>query len=588
MIEPYGGSLVDLLVADEGERADLVRRAAAARRLALSSRALCDLELLAVGAFSPLRTFMGEADYRRCLSELRLADGRVFPIPVTLSVPDDMLCRRGDLLALCDAQGTAVAVIRVEEIYTRDATRDVQQICGTTDTCHPFVREMAGWPLRHVSGPLEVLQLPLRPLYRELCSTPSQVRARLAQIGRSHVVAFQTRNPMHRVHEELTRRAAAHVNGALLLHPVVGQTRPGDVDPYTRMICYTELVRRYYDSSRTVLSLLPLAMRMAGPREALWHAVIRRNYGATHMIVGRDHAGPGRNAHGRPFYGPCDSQALVRAYQSEIGVQPLAFDELVYVPDEDAYVERHRAGNRAVMAISGTQVRERYVSMGRPLPHWFTRPEVGAVLARSALHLGPGFCVWLTGLSGAGKSTIAEALAARLRPGARQITILDGDAVRARFGHDLGYTPADRNANVLRIASMADELTRAGHIVVCAVIAPYAAARARVRQLIGRDRVVLVYVATPLAVCEQRDVKGLYSRARSGEVRGLTGIDDPFEEPVDADVHTDGSSGAPHTSVDAIVTHLVARGLVPQRECPGPVGDRKARSPLSVQRSISR
>jgi sulfate adenylyltransferase len=567
MIEPYGGSLVDLLVADEGERADLLRRAAAARRLTLSSRALCDLELLAVGAFSPLRTFMGEADYRRCLSDLRLEDGHVFPIPVTLSVPDDMACRRGEFLSLCDDQETPVAVIGVEEIYVRDPARDVRQVCGTTDDRHPFVREMAGWPRRYVSGPLQVLQLPRRPLFRELTGTPTQVRARLAQIGSRHVVAFQTRNPMHRVHEELTKRAAAQVGGALLLHPVVGPTRPGDVDPYTRVLCYRALVKGYYDGSRAVLSLLPLAMRMAGPREALWHALIRRNYGATHMIVGRDHAGAGPGVDGRSFYAPYAAQALVRAYQAEIGVQPVTFDELVYVPDHDCYVERSRAGTRRVVAISGTAVREQYLATGRPLPPWFTRPEVAAILARRARHTGPGFCVWLSGLSGAGKSTIAEALAAHLGQGGCQVTVLDGDAVRARYGQDLGFTQADRDANVVRIASMAAELMRSGRVVVCAVISPYAAARARARQLIGDDRFVLVYVATPLDVCERRDVKGLYALARRGQLASFTGVDDPFEAPVDAHVRTDASEGAPDDAVDAIVRHLEIRGLL--RHAPG-------------------
>jgi sulfate adenylyltransferase len=561
MIEPYGGALVDLLIADAAERADLRHRSSAAPRVVLSRRALCDLELLATGGFSPLRTFMGEADYRSVLSDLRLSNGQVYPIPVTLPLPDDVVCRRGDALSLCDSDDTLLAVMIVDESFRCDRAAEAAQVCGTTDKRHPFVAEMADWPERYVSGPLAVLRLPRRPL-SDLCGTPSQVRARLAAVGCERVVAFQTRNPMHRVHEELTKRAAAQVGGALLLHPVVGQTRPGDVDPYTRVLCYTELVNRYYDRSRTVLSLLPLAMRMAGPREALWHALIRRNYGATHMIIGRDHAGPGRDANGRPFYGPYEAQEMVRAYESESGVQALTFEELVYLPDEDRYVERRWTAGRTVMTISGTHVREDYLAMNRTLPPWFTRPEVAAILARGAVHGGAGFCVWLMGLSGAGKSTIAAALAARLESGPRQVHVLDGDGVRARFGQNLGFSRDDRNINVIRIGSMAADLVRAGQTVICAVITPYAAARARVRQMIGDDRFVLVHVTTPLDVCERRDVKGLYARARRGELESLTGIDDPFEAPADADVHIDASDCAPGNAVERIVTHLSTRGLL--------------------------
>jgi sulfate adenylyltransferase len=377
-------------------------------------------------------------------------------------------------------------------------------------------------------------------------------------------VAFQTRNPLHRVHEELTKRAADAVGGALLIHPAVGMTRPGDVDHYSRVRGYQAVVERYYDPRRTLLSLIPLAMRLAGPREALWHAIIRRNYGASHFIVGRDHAGPGVDSQGRPFYGPLEAQELVARYADEIGVQMVPFEELVYLPDEDRYVEiSAKPPGARVLSISGSQVREEYLARGRPLPTWFTRPETAAILAEvyPPRHR-QGFCIWFTGLSGAGKSTIAEALLPLLLEQGRQVTLLDGDVVRMHLSKGLGFSREDRDANILRIGFVAAEVVRHGGVAVCAAVSPYRAARNEVRHMVGADRFIEVYVDTALAVCEQRDTKGLYAKARRGELRGFTGIDDPYEPPIDPELRLTTEDTPPEECARRIVTLLEQRGFL--------------------------
>ncbi|MGI8857788.1 MAG: bifunctional sulfate adenylyltransferase/adenylylsulfate kinase [Thermomicrobiales bacterium] len=564
LIEPYGGTLIDLQVADLGERAMWTARASGMPSVQLSPRSMCDLELLATGAFSPLDRFMGEADYRRVLAEMRLANGTLFPMPITLPVDEDTAVAVGEWIALRTPRNDLVAVMAVEEKFRRDAATESQQVFGTTDARHPLVAEMANWGAWYLSGPLTVVNPPLHYSFRSLRRTPAEVRARLAAMGRTNIVAFQTRNPIHRAHEELTKRAMAAIDGALLIHPVVGLTKPGDVDYYTRVRCYATLVEHYYDPDRTLLSLLPLAMRMGGPREALWHAIIRRNYGANHFIVGRDHAGPGKDSTGEPFYGPYDAQRLVMRYADEIGVQPMPFQEMVYLPDEGRYEEADKAGSARQLAISGTQVRNDYLAQGKPLPAWFTRPEVAAILAEvSAPKHRQGACIWLTGLSGAGKSTIAEILSVLLMERGRQSTLLDGDVVRTHLSKGLGFSKEDRDTNILRIGFVAAEIVRHDGVVICAAISPYEATRNQARAMVGADRFVLVHVDAPVEACEARDTKGLYAKARRGEITGFTGVNDPYEPPMDADVvcHTGGAE-TPEESAAKILDLLVQRGFV--------------------------
>jgi sulfate adenylyltransferase len=358
LITPYGGQLVNLVVEGE-EREELLARSSRLPSMQISARSLCDLELLATGAFSPLDRFMGKADYERVLTEMRLSNGLLFPIPVVLPLDEQAMPSWGEQITLSDARNNTIAVMEIEEVFHYDPQREARLVLGTTDPRHPLVSEMVRWGKVYVSGALKVIDLPRYHDFVDLRRTPAQVRAKLEEMGYDKVVAFQTRNPMHRIHEELTKRAAEEVGGSLLIHPVVGLTKPGDVDHYTRVRVYRTLVENYYDPSRTLLSLLPLAMRMAGPREALWHAIIRRNHGATHFIIGRDHAGPGKDSQGNPFYGPYEAQLMLTQYANEVGVHPVEFKELVYLADEERYEEQNKVQEGArIFSISGTQVRE--------------------------------------------------------------------------------------------------------------------------------------------------------------------------------------------------------------------------------------
>jgi sulfate adenylyltransferase len=563
LIGPYGGRLVNLLV-DPERRAPLAARAGRLPSIQLSSRSLCDLELLATGAFSPLTRFMRKADYDRVLEEMRLCDGTLFPIPITLPIGDEVTVQPGQEVALRTPTNDLIAVMMVQDVYAWDLAREARCVFGTTDPRHPLVAEMHSWGRRYISGPLKVLARPSHYDFAKLRLTPAQVRTSLGRLGYANVVAFQTRNPMHRAHEELTKRAAEEVGGALLIHPVVGMTRPGDVDHYTRVRVYRALAAKYFDPKRTLLSLLPLAMRMAGPREVLWHAIIRRNHGANHLIVGRDHAGPGADSAGKPFYGPYEAQEMLQKHEGEIGVKMVPFRELVYLSQEDRYEEVDRVpAGAAIASISGTQVRQDYLAAGRALPEWFTRPETAGILAEvSPPRHRQGFCVWFTGLSGAGKSTIANILTVMLLEQGRQVTVLDGDVVRTNLSKGLGFSKEDRDTNIRRIGFVAAEIVRHNGVALCAAVSPYHAARNECRNLVGPDRFVLVHVNTPIEVCEQRDTKGMYAKARRGELQGFTGVDDPYEPPLDAEITVTTTDCAPEDDARKVLHHLIQRGFV--------------------------
>ncbi|MCL4867959.1 MAG: bifunctional sulfate adenylyltransferase/adenylylsulfate kinase [Anaerolineae bacterium] len=567
LISPYGGQLVDLLAA-AADRDSRQHYAARLPALQLSQRALCDLEMLATGAFSPLTQFMGQADYQSVLDNMRLADGTLYPIPVTLPVEADHSFHLGQEIALRDARNEILAIMTIEEIYPWDRDKMAEKVFATLDTRHPLVAEMHRWGPINLAGPIQVLQLPKHYDFQNLRLTPAETRTRLEATGHQNVVAFQTRNPLHRVHEELTKRAIEEVDGVLLLHPVVGMTRPGDVDAYTRVRTYKALASRYYDPDRIVFSLLPLAMRMGGPREALWHAIIRRNYGANHLIIGRDHAGPGNDSSGKPFYGPYDAQLLVEKYSQEIGVKAVPFQMLVYLPDEDRYEEVDKIPQQTRTAnISGTQVRDEYLLNGKALPEWFTRPEVAEILAEmNPPRYRQGACVWLTGLARAGKSTIAQILTILLQERGRSVTILDGDVVRTHFSHELGFSKEDRDANVRRMGFVASEIVQHGGIAICAAVSPYRATRNEVRNMVGTDHYVEAFVDAPLEVCESRDSKGLYDRARRGELKAFTGIDDPYEPPRHPELHLDSVTYTAEENAHRILAYLIAKGFIRDEE----------------------
>ena len=566
LISPYGGKLVNL-VATGAEREELLARASKLPSLKITMRNLCDLELLATGGFSPLTTFMGKADYERVLHEMRLANGTLWPLPVTLTADPKELPTVGEDIVLRNANNDTIAIMTIDEVYHWDPEAEAALAYGSTDSKHPMVSEMARWGKVCISGPLKVINLPKYYDFVDLRRTPAQVRQLLEGMGNDNVVAFQTRNPLHRIHEELTKRAAAQVKGSLIIHPVVGMTKPGDVDHFTRVRIYKALVENYYDKNSTTLSLLPLAMRMAGPKEAVLHAIIRRNHGANHFIVGRDHAGPGKDSTGKPFYGPYDAQELMTQHEAEIGVKMVPFEMLVYLPDEERYVEEKDVPEGAkTLNISGTQVRDDYLAKGKLLPPWFTRPETAEILREMYPPRNKqGFCIWFTGLSGSGKSATTQVLTELLLERGREIAILDGDVVRTHLSKGLGFSKEDRDTNILRIGFVAGEIAHAGGAVICAAISPYRAAREEARKMVG-ENFVEVFMDTPVEVCEERDVKGLYAKARQavadGKPMGFTGIDDPYEPPVSPEITLHGAGVTPEENAHKIAAYLEEQGFL--------------------------
>ena len=563
VIPPYGGQLIDLVVKGK-ERQALISEAQSLPAIQISQRAMNDLELLAVGGFSPLDRFMGQEDYLSVLDNMRLSDGTLFPIPITLPVNRSEIPEGAKKVILRDARNNLIAIMKLEEIYDWDWTVEATKVLGSADSMHPLVAEMVRWGEVNISGELKVINLPNYHDFSELRRTPAEVRKILGELGHEKVVAFQTRNPMHRIHEEITKLAAEKVGGALLIHPVVGMTKPGDVDHYTRCRVYKSLYENYFDKSKTVLSLLPLAMRMAGPREAVWHAIVRRNYGATHFIVGRDHAGPGKDGLGNPFYGPYDAQELLAKHSEEVGVKMVPFKMMVYLEEEETFEEIDKVPEGVkTRLISGTEVREEYLNKGKLLPEWYTRHETAEIL----MDVNPpmyrrGFCLWFTGLSGSGKSTIAQCVLPMLLERGRQVTILDGDVVRTHLSKGLGFSHEDRDTNILRIGFVASEIARHNGTVICAAISPYSRTRNEVKTMVGEERFIEVYVDTPLEVCEARDIKGLYKKARMGEIKGFTGIDDPYEAPRNPDVQLNTVDLTPERNALQIIEYLKDSGFL--------------------------
>lgn len=529
----------------------------------LDERALCDLELLAVGGFSPLRGFLGKADYERVVREMRLADGTLWPLPVTLSVIPGNGVEVGKPLALRDVYGNLLAFLHVEEIYASDKEAEARGVYGTTDAKHPSVAYLHRQPGHYAAGRLEVIRTPPHYDFVGLRRTPRELRAHFKSLGWNKVVAFQTRDPLHRADEELTKRAAEQVGGGLLIHPVVGVTKPGDVDHFTRVRCYRALVDNDYEQGSVVLSLLPLAMRMAGPREVLLHAILRRNYGCTHLIVGRDYAGPGRDSTGQPFYGPTAAQESLATHQAELGIAMVDAKPMVYLPDEGRYapVDEVPAGVKTA-EISATQVRDQYLAKGLPLPEWFSRPAVAEILSETnPPKFRQGLTIWFTGLSGSGKSTVAHALVERLAEFGRNVSLLDGDEIRTHLSKGLGFSKEDRNANINRVGYVAGLVAQHGGTTLCAVISPYREIRDNARKS-SKGNFVEVFCDTPIEVCEQRDVKGLYAKARAGEIQGFTGVDDPYEAPLNPEVTLDTSKLGAQACADAIIEKLIDLGYI--------------------------
>jgi len=566
LIAPHGGTLKDLYLSRE----DAVAAKQAAvdyPSWALTQRQLCDVKLLLNGGFSPLDGFLAEADYNGVVENMRLADGNLWPMPVMLDVTEQAAeaVGPGDQLALRDPEGWLVAVMTVESKWTPDRRHEAERVFGTTDEAHPGVFYLLNETHpAYLGGRLVGVDKPVDYDFKSYRHDPADLRQLFGRWGWSRIVAFQTRNPMHRAHQELTYRAAQQAEANLLIHPVVGMTQPGDVDHFARVRCYEHVLTSYPEQT-TMLSLLPLAMRMGGPREAVWHAIIRRNHGCSHFIVGRDHAGPGSGSNGKPFYGPYDAQDLVRELEPELEIKMLPFKEVVYIQERGQYVPRDEVQDgETVLNLSGTELRRR-LRAGIDVPEWFSFPEViGELRRRYPPRHRQGFTVLFTGLSGAGKSTLAKALMVKLMElGGRSVTLLDGDRVRQHLSSELGFSKEHRDLNVLRIGYVASEITKAGGIAICAPIAPYASIRRRLRTMVEEyGAFVEIFVSTPLAVCEQRDTKGLYAKARAGIIKNFTGIDDPYEEPENADLEIDTHDLSPEEAAQRILLKLEGTGLI--------------------------
>lgn len=564
LISPYGGELKNLVVSEE-RAAKLKSQSKDWPSWDLSPRQECDLELLLNGGFSPLEGFLGKADYEAVCDKMELADGTLWPIPVQLDVTEEVKdqLKEGGNLVLRDSEGVIIAVLHIEDIWQPDKQAEANKVYGTEDVYHKGVAHLLNrsndW---YVGGKIEGFQLPQHYDNRSMRHTPAQLRDEFRAAGWQKIVAFQTRNPMHRVHIELTMRAVREQKANLLVHPVVGLTQPGDVDHYTRVRCYQHIMP-HYPAHTSMLSLLGLSMRMAGPREAVWHALIRRNHGCTHFIVGRDHAGPSNEKTGEYFYGPYDAQELLSSVEERTGVKMVNFEQLVYNQDKDTYIQKSEAkeGDR-ILNISGSELRRR-LQDGRDIPEWFTYPDVVEELRRThPPKTRQGFTLFCTGFSGSGKSTISRVLLNRmLEIGGRQVTLLDGDLVRKNLSSELGFSKDHRNLNIMRIGFVANEITKNGGVAICAPIAPYAAVRDDLRKMIGANGgFVLIHVATSLEECEARDRKGLYAKARAGIIPEFTGISDPYESPENADVVLQTEGKTPEECAQEVILYLEQQG----------------------------
>ena len=535
----------------------------------MSPRQICDLELLMNGGFAPLKGFLGQGDYDGVVEDMRLADGTLWPMPITLDVSDAFAdtVEPGQDIALRDQEGVILAILSVTDKWSPDKAREAEKVYGADDLAHPavnYLHNVAG-PV-YLGGAITGIQQPVHYDFRARRDTPNELRAYFRKLGWRRVVAFQTRNPLHRAHQELTFRAAREAQANLLIHPVVGMTKPGDVDHFTRVRCY-EAVLDKYPQATTTMSLLNLAMRMAGPREAVWHGIIRRNHGCTHMIVGRDHAGPGKNSQGEDFYGPYDAQELFRKHQDEIGLEMVDFKHMVYVQERAQYEPADEIADKddvTILNISGTELRRR-LREGLEIPEWFSFPEVVTELRRtSPPRSKQGFTVFFTGLSGSGKSTIANAIMVKLMEmGGRPVTLLDGDVVRKHLSSELTFSKEHRDINIRRIGYVASEITKNGGIAICAPIAPYTATRRAAREMIeAYGAFVEVHVATSLEECERRDRKGLYKLAREGKIPEFTGISDPYEAPVNAELVVDTEGYEVDNCAQQVLLKLEAMGLI--------------------------
>ena len=537
------------------------------KSITLSNRQLCDIELIINGSFKPLKGFLNKSDYKSVLKEMRLSNGELWPIPICLDLDENQVdeIEGANQIALRNPEGFLIAVMNIEDTWKANKEEEALSVFGTKNQEHPGVYQLFNNTKDYyVGGNLKSANFPQHHDFKNLRHAPEQVKSLIKEKRRTNTIAFQTRNPIHRAHQELMLRSMKEMNANILIHPVVGMTKPGDVNHYTRVNCYKKILK-YFPEDSTILSLIPLAMRMAGPKEALWHALIRKNYGCTHLIVGRDHAGPGSDKNGTPFYGPYDAQDLLKKHEKEIGITMVPFKLFVYVEEKNNFYEFDKIPDGLNgKNISGTDLRSRLIN-GKDIPEWFTYPEIAKELRKTyPLKKKQGFTVFFTGLSGSGKSTIANALMAKLlESDERSVTLLDGDIVRTHLSSELGFSKEHRDLNITRIGFVASEITKNGGAAICAPIAPYAKPRKLNRDLISEiGNYIEVHISTPLETCEKRDVKGLYAKARSGIIKGFTGIDDPYENPENPEIKIDTTDMTIEEATNIVFDFLKEEGLI--------------------------
>ena len=567
LIKPHGGELLNLYC-NSTEIEKIKNESVNFKSHTLTDRQLCDLELILNGAFSPLNGFMDQESNKSVLDSNRLKDGTIWPIPILLDISLELSegLEINDKLALRDKEGYLIAILHISDKWKYDKELEAIKVYGTDDKTHVGVRylfENTGDIC--LGGKVTGVEQPHHHDFLDIRLGPQETRKYFKDNKWSKIVAFQTRNPMHRAHKEIMQKAAEEIRGNALLHPVVGMTKQGDVDYFTRVRCYQKIIKKFPENS-TLLGLLPLSMRMAGPREALWHAIIRKNYGCTHFIIGRDHAGPGNDKDGNPFYGPYDAQELVKSFENELEIQMVMFKMVGYHKNQNKYVslDDPSVDKNDIMFISGTQLREK-LNSGSEIPEWFTYPEITQELRKTyPPKLNRGFTIFFTGLSGSGKSTIAKSLYSKLmEDGSRPVTLLDGDIVRTHLSSELGFSKDHRNLNIRRIGYVASEITKNRGAAICAPIAPYEESRNYVKEIVSQyGEYILVHVSTSLEVCEQRDTKGLYKKAKEGIIKGLTGVDDPYEMPTNADLVIDTDGISVSDAVDDIIKYLRNANLI--------------------------
>lgn len=537
--------------------------------LSLNERQLCDLELLCNRAFYPLNGFLNQEEYSSVLKNFRLPDGNIWPIPICLDIPEKLAktLTPGKPMALLDTEGFLLAILHVQDVWKADKKEEAQAIYGTTDPqAHPSVYNLYHQVKEfYVGGRIEGLHLPLHFDFQELRLPTSETHRLFSQKGWRKVIGFHTEKPLHCAHKEMILQAARKAQASIFLHPMVGLPAPGDLDHFTMVRCYQAFVR-HFPPNMIMLGLLPFASRKAGPKEAVLQAIIRKNYGCTHFMVAPDQADPFmHDAKGKLFYPPGAAQDLVKSCEDELGIRMIKLTPMVYVEDKAQYLPYDQVGpDMVVKKISSGELRRR-LEFDLEIPSWFSFPEVVNELKKTyPPRHKQGFTIFLTGLSGAGKSTLAKLLFVKfMEMRDRPVTLLDGDIVRKHLSSELSFSKKDREINVRRIGFVASEITKNRGIAICAPIAPYEESRHYNRELISQyGGYVEVYMSTPLEVCEQRDRKGIYAKAKQGLMKGVTGIDDPYIPPTNPELIIDTTELSPAEAAQEVLLYLEEQGYI--------------------------